>query len=499
MKVSRRQFAILGGFGLAGLALATAPKLIWRAQGRTDRPFFQPPDLKNNSTQPGLVEFSLTASRNRIKLPSQDGLEAELMTYNGSFPGSTMRLKEGDRVRIEFRNDLEEPTNLHFHGLHISPTGRGDNVFRMVQPKETAIYEFETLPGSAGTYWYHPHHHGNVNTQVFAGLSGAIVVEPKAPLPELQNLSDHLIILQDLELDEAGNIPPLNPMEWMNGREGSTVMVNGAIQPTLNLKKGAGRLRFLNQSVARYYNLKLEGTSMTVIATDGHLADNPHAVESLLIAPGERYDVIVSAPQAGEVALIDRPYDRGMMGMGMMGKMHGSNRRTKAEALMYLSFSNSAPAPKFPASLQPIKVLSPKDAVQTRTINFTEQMGHMSSGMGMQHSGMGGMMSFSFNGQEFDPNRVDITAKLGTVELWELVNDTDMDHPFHLHVNAFLIYSRNGKREARTVWKDVVNVRSKETVQILIPFSDFTGKTMFHCHVLDHEELGMMGVVEMVT
>ena len=95
--------------------------------------------------------------------------------------------------------------------------------------------------------------------------------------------------------------------------------------------------------------------------------------------------------------------------------------------------------------------------------------------------------------------RVDIRAKLGTVELWELVNNTDMDHPFHLHINAFQVYARNGKPESQSVWKDVVNVRSKETVQILVPFADFTGKTMFHCHLLEHEELGMMGVVEMVA
>ena len=166
---------------------------------------------------------------------------------------------------------------------------------------------------------------------------------------------------------------------------------------------------------------------------------------------------------------------------------------------MTLRSTGSNSLANMPRSINSIKALNLKDAVQTRTLNFTEQMGKMSSSLKNESSEMAGMMSFSFNGQKFDLDRVDIRAKLGTVELWELVNNTNMDHPFHLHVNAFQVYARNGKPEPQPVWKDVVNVRSQETVQILVPFADFTGKTMFHCHLLEHEELGMMGVVEMVA
>lgn len=518
MKVSRRQFMTLGGLGLAGLSLATAPKLIQWTRARTNPSFPQPSDLKNESNQAGLVEFSLRASSSRITLPGQDGLGAELMTYNGSFPGPTMRVKEGDRVRIQFRNDLKEPTNLHFHGLHISPTGLGDNVLRVVKPGETALYEFEIPTGSAGTYWYHPHYHGNANTQLFAGLAGAIVVDgPLNAIPELQQVPDRLIVLKDLELNPQGTILPLTPMEWMNGREGSRVMVNGIVQPTLNVEGGVVRLRLINQSVARYYNLKLAEHPMTVIATDGGFVRTPYPVDSLLLAPGERYEVLVSVSQPGDVVLLNQPYDRGMMGMGMMGGMdhggmggmdgmqgmqgmnHGETQRTGEGALVTLRFTGSNPTVKISRSINPIRALTPKEAVQKRTLNFTERMGMMSSGMGSHSSGMRGMMSFSFNGQKFDMDRVDIRAKLGTVELWELVNNTDMDHPFHLHINAFQVYARNGKPEPQVVWKDVVNVRSKETVQILVPFTDFPGKTMFHCHLLEHEELGMMGVVEIIA
>lgn len=242
------------------------------------------------------------------------------MTYNGSFPGPTMRVKEGDRVRIQFRNDLKEPTNLHFYGLHIPPTGQGDTVFRTVKPGETALYEFEIPSGSAGTYWYHPHYHGNANTQLFARLAGAIVVDGSLnTIPELQNVPDYLIALKDLEIDAQGTIPPLNQMDWMNGREGSRVMVNGVVTPTLTTDTGLVRLRLINQCVGRYYNLKLEGHPMTVIATDGGFVGTPYSVESLLLAPGECYEVLVNVSQPGNVVLINQFYDRGMMNMSMMG------------------------------------------------------------------------------------------------------------------------------------------------------------------------------------
>jgi FtsP/CotA-like multicopper oxidase with cupredoxin domain len=512
MKISRRRFIILSSLGLASASLVSLPQLVKSIRARTGGTFSQPPELKNQSSQLGQVEFDLTASASRVRLPGQNGVEAGLMTYNGSFPGPTMRVQEGDRVRIRFRNNLDQPTNLHFHGLHIPPTGLADNPFRMVEPGEVAVYEFSIPKGTVGTNWYHPHHHGNSNQQVFAGLSGALIVGGSLDaIPELQSVPDYLLVLKDLTLDGQGNIPPLTSMEWMNGREGSLLMINGMVNPTLSTDAGMARLRLINQSPGRYYNLKLIQQPMTVIATDGRFVATPYRVESLLMAPGERYEVLVEAQQPAELAIVNLPYDRGRMDMRMMGSggmqgmsgMHNmpgmGNRETQAAGpLMTLVFTGNQPAAKMPVNLNTIKTLSPSDAVHRRTLNFTEQMGRMSTGMTGMSSGQG-MMSFSFNGQKFDMNRIDIQVKLGTVELWELINTTDMDHPFHLHVNAFQVYARNGKPETHTVWKDVVNVRSKETVQILIPFTDFSGKTVFHCHILEHEELGMMGVVEIVA
>lgn len=524
MKVSRRRFVTLSGLGLVGISLASLPQSIKRSWGSTNNQFIQPLNLKNESNQPGLAEFSLKASSSKVKLPGREGIEAELMTYNGSFPGPTLRVKEGDRVRIHLQNDLDQSTNLHLHGLHVSPEGQGDNPFRVIKPGQTALYEFSIPKNSAGIYWYHPHYHGNSNVQLFAGLAGTIIVDGSLNIiPELRNIPDYLVILKDLEVDTTGKIPTLTRQDWMNGREGSLVLINGVTKPIIQTDAKLVRLRFSNQSSGRYYNLKLAGHSMTVIATDGGFVNTPYSVDSLLLTPGERYEVLVNFKQTGDIALLNLPYVRGrtgidqsmdMSGMGNnsitsgsmpppehqmegmqspegvsgMNNMPGmSNVRTQPTgegSIMTLRFTGSPQIVSLPSRINSIQALSPKDIVQKRTIKFTEVME---------------MLSFSFNGKEFDPNRVDIRSKLGTVELWELVNDSDMDHPFHLHINAFQVYSRNGKLEPQLTWKDVVNVKSKETVQILTPFADFTGKTVFHCHVLEHEERGMMGVVEIIA
>ena len=173
--------------------------------------------------------------------------------------------------------------------------------------------------------------------------------------------------------------------------------------------------------------------------------------------------------------------------MGGMNMPEMGNMRTQATGegrIMTLKFTGAHKTASLPPRINSIQALNPQTVAQKRTIKFTEVMQ---------------MLSFSFNDKEFDPQRVDIRAKLGTVELWDLVNDSDMDHPFHIHTNSFQIYTRNGRTEAQPTWKDVVNVKSKETVQILVPFADFVGLTVFHCHILEHEERGMMGVVEILA
>jgi FtsP/CotA-like multicopper oxidase with cupredoxin domain len=288
-------------------------------------------------------------------------------------------------------------------------------------------------------------------------------------------------------------------MVMMRGREGQLITVNGQVNPSLSLAKGGLlRLRILNASPSRFYRLALENHPFYLIATDGGVIDAPIELEELLLAPGERAEVLVRGDkESGQYRLLNLPYDRG--GMNMMGMMHGSGHmmdggmgmmggdtQTNPQVLATLTYGGSVSPLPLPQQLLSVEELS-----QPKTIRRFELSMAMGSGMGIG-------MSFTFNGKTFNSDHTDTTVKLNTVEDWELVNvDPDgMDHPFHLHINPFQVISRDGKPELYRAWKDTVLVKSNETVRIRIPFRDFAGKTVYHCHILDHEDLGMMGIVE---
>ena len=452
------------------------------------------------SSQEGLLSFDLEASVQPISL---GGRKANLLTFNGQLPGPRLEAKPGDTVQIRFTNRLNQPTHLHYHGLHITPQGNADNIFLSVPPGEQSTYEF-TLPADhpAGTFWYHPHHHGHVAEQLFGGLAGLFVVRGELDeIPEIKAAQEAFMVLQDFDINRAGDIAAPDPMANMRGREGPIVTVNGQVNPGLAIPQGGLlRLRLLNASPARFYRLQLERHSFQLIATDGGAIAAPVELSELLLAPGERAEVLVQGNrEPGQYRLLNLPYDRGGMmmggGMGMggggmggmthsMGGEMGQTAAQTAQPLALLTYEGTVSPLPLPQQLIAVDVLPAP--TMTRRIELSMAMG---SGMSM---------AFLFNGKTFDGQRIDVTPKLDTVEEWELVNvDPDrMDHPFHLHINPFQVISRNGQPEPYRAWKDTVLVKGGETVRIRIPFRTFTGKTVYHCHILDHEDLGMMGIVE---
>lgn len=511
MQLSRRQFLKLSGLGLAASTVGTTfiPWLEPQALAQTQLAAFATPEELGRRTGPGAVSFDLAASLSALPLA---GRPAQLWTYNGGFPGPTLRLWEGDRVQLQLTNSLPEVTNLHFHGLHIPPTGAGDNIFREIAPGETALYEFTVPENSAGTYWYHPHRHGTVAAQLFRGLAGAIVVEGALDAP-FRDLPEQLIVLKDIEVRADGTVAEHDMMEMAMGREGSLLTVNGAERPMLGVSGGAVRLRLLNAANARYYRLTVPGAELTVIATDGGFVAAPQQVEELLIAPGERYEVVARFPAAGTFELLTLPYNRapeeamasagGMDGMGNMGGMGGMGDMGDMGDMggmgggmsapeMEMSVGVAAPTPlmrfsvdapgdyRVPTELASIEALDPAAATRRRRLVLGEDMA---------------AVRFYIDGRMFDPNRSDIVAKLDTLEHWEIVNDTGMDHPMHLHVHPFQVLAP-GARQSQRAWKDVVNVPAGGSVELLVPFRDYAGKTVFHCHIVEHEDYGMMSVVE---
>lgn len=496
MKLRRRHFIALGAASVGSVLLSR-----WAiGQNQTLPSVSSSPNLYKSVD--GLLELDLEARSYAAVVGDRP---AHLLLYNGQVPAPRLEAKPGDIVRIHFANKLSQPSNLHYHGLHVTPTGHGDNVFLSIPPNEALTYEF-TIPQAhpAGTFWYHPHHHGHVAEQVFSGLAGLFVVRGDLDdIPEIKAAQEQFLVLQDFDLNANGQINPPNPMALMMGREGSWVSVNGQVNPTIELASGGLlRLRLLNASPSRFYRLALEDHPFYLIATDGGAIAKPVELSDLLLAPGERAEVLVRGDrQPQQYRLLNLPYNRGGMGMmghgmgmssrGMMGGMMHQTQEA-AQTLATLSYHGSIEPLPLPEKLIDVEALP--EPTTTRRIELSMARRGGMGGMG----GMGGGMVFLFNNQAFDPQRVDAEVALNTVEEWELVNvDPDrMDHPFHLHVNPFQIMSRDGLPEPFRAWKDTVVVKGGETLRIRIPFRDFAGRTVYHCHILDHEDLGMMGILD---
>jgi FtsP/CotA-like multicopper oxidase with cupredoxin domain len=369
------------------------------------------------------------------------------------------------------------------HGLHVSPAGNGDNPFISVAPGQSYEYEF-VLPTDhpPGTFWYHPHHHGLAADQVAAGLYGAIIVQDPAPIPVSR---ERVLIVSDISLDGDGQIEPVSLPERMMGREGRTVLVNGQVRPALQAAPGEReRWRLINACPARYLNLQLEGPRYQLLALDGRLLAAVSDTGDLLLAPGNRADVLVT-PGEGRWTLRTNRYDRGSMAGMMMGG--GTSTDTPSGLLSFDARGDPVPEPGPVPRLPALRDLREEPVTGRRRLDFS-----MGTGRGMGPAAMG----FTINGKEFDASRVDETVSVGSVEEWTLSNSSPMDHPMHLHVWPMQIIQDGARDLTEPQWQDVVNIPANGEVKVRVAFDSFPGHTVFHCHILDHEDLGMMGVLE---
>ncbi|WP_435198081.1 multicopper oxidase family protein [Janibacter sp. GS2] len=489
--LTRRQLLATGVVG-AGAAATGGVGLWWVT---TDGPEYsggadlvEPEEL---TSRDGLLEAELTVAAARVRIGDRD---ATVQAFNGSLPGPTLRVSPGDTIRVVMTNELESPTNLHVHGLHVSPRGRGDNPFRSIAPGESADYEF-TLPDdhAPGTYWYHPHRHGHVADQVAAGLYGAIIVEDPAPLPVTR---ERTLVVSDISLDGSGALAEPGRMERMMGREGEVVLVNGQVRPTISAAPGdRERWRIVNACTARYLDLSLAGQDVRLLGRDLGRLPSPEDITATVLAPGNRVELLVEARE-GSSALVATPVDRGGMGSMMGGGMMDDDAPGDGEPIDLLTLAVSgtkgealAAVPEGPA----LRDLRGEKIDGRRTLDFDMAMGRGGSMMGDGDDG--GMMAFTINGEAFDATRTDISAKAGSVEEWTLTNSSPMDHPVHLHVWPMQVIEEGQDRVAEPRWLDVVNVPASGSVKVLIAFDTFSGRTVYHCHILDHEDQGMMGTV----
>lgn len=440
------------------------------------------PKATDKNADPNIVEIDLEARVTEVEYLA--GKKTPAWSFNGSVPGPTIEAKVGDRVIIHFKNSLPEPTTIHWHGVRV-PNNMDGHTIMMSSVPAGGTFDYDYQVQVPGTFWYHPHVRSD--DQVEKGLYGAFVVrDPNEP----SLTSERVAILDDVYLDDDGMPMPAGAAEeLMIGRQGNVLLVNGKPRPILNLRAGERhRLRLINAANARYFRLSLPGHKLTLLGTDGGFIEAPRELDELLLVPGERADVVVTGTAAPSTALdvVTLPYERG----------HETGALPQANVLrVQYSADAAVTPPALPATLATINALPAP--VRMQTFMLSEQM--MPGGGG--HGGHGGSTSsdtkpmFTINGKAY-PDITPLVAKLGETEVWEVMSDEEIDHPFHLHGFQFQVLSRGAVTEPFKAWKDTVNVKGKETLRLAVRFDGYAGKWLFHCHILEHDENGMRGELD---
>ena len=441
---------------------------------------FEPPAAQDLDSAPDVVEVALEARVSEVEVAP--GRRITMWTYNGVLPGPRIEAVVGDTVRVRFKNALPAPTTIHWHGVRVPAAMDG-----VPTPGSTIVagaeFTYEFVVPDAGTFWYHPHVRSD--EQVERGLYGAIVVRGAN---EPQTTTDRTVVLDDLLIDTSWQLSAFSAAQAMVGRQGNLILANGWAHPIAGFERGGlHRLRFINAANARYFRLALPGHRLIQIGTDGGLLASPREVDALMLVPGERADVLIVATGAADEARQWRSlqYDRG----------HGTGELPDATVFqMRYTTSATVATPATPTAFAPIPEL-PAATVQ-RELELEESPGSSGGGHGGHagHDSASGDMGpvFSINGEVF-PSVTPMVATLGAVEEWSLVNTTTMDHPFHLHGFRFQVVSVDGVAPGFMAWRDTVNIPAEQTVKIRLRLEDNPGTWMFHCHILEHAERGMMG------
>ena len=396
-------------------------------------------------------------------------------TYNGAYGGPVLRLKPGDVLHLRLVNHLPQATNMHFHGLEVSPLGHGDNAMHMVGPGETWDYVIP-IPKDhpPGVYWFHTHAHSFAERQLMGGLSGTLVIEGfQDEVPATKPLRERLFALKEFSPDRKGD---LNRVPKPFHRDIKTI--NGQLMPRIDIQPGETQLwRFSDQTANTYFRLRLEGHAFTVIGRDSQPVVHPERVTELMIGPAQRADVLVTAGPAGAYKLISE-----MTSTGPVGDIFPAQN-------MALLVSARDPGQPPPAPLGPVEVAQtgtpiPGDHIDAqRVIIFSED----------PVTGL-----FFINHATFDHTRVDLKVPLGSIEEWTVRNSSAELHTFHIHQVKFQVISLNGRPVPFDGLVDTVNVPIHGEVKIRLAFTDpkIVGRFMYHCHILEHEDKGMMGQIE---
>lgn len=498
--LSRRTFlekTALGAAGLyAGLLLPSSSAFAQTATSRPAGSFINPlqiPPIDNGRRQGNTTVYDLEIQSGFTEFFA--GKKTPTRGINGAYLGTTLKMRDGDNVRLNVRNNIGETTTLHWHGLHL-PASQDGGPHQPISNGTTWSPEFQ-VKQKAATFWYHSHQFHKTSEHVWQGIAGMIIVEDAESqtidLPQEYGVDDIPIVLQDRRFDGDGqmNYDPSRG-DIMMGLVGNTPMVNGTISPFTEAKSRIIRLRLLNGANASIYDLGFsDNRPFWQIGTDGGLLEAPYKIENLILSPGERAEILVAVSGGRNFVLKSRATaSSGGMGMGgMMGGMMGGGTQS-FNFLEIRPSQNLKASPAIPQKLVDIDWLNPSDAVKTRQFMLEMKMGPLVM-LGLTNSHI-------INGKAMKMNRIDEIIQMGDTEIWQLGNTSPIPHPFHIHDIQFQILDRNGVRPhpGERGLKDTVLINPGDRLRVIAKFQDYADPDspyMYHCHILEHEDAGMMG------
>ena len=490
MKVSRR--SVLAGAGAIGAGALTTLYAGWTpADGAAERQPLRIPPLIDARKEGNAVALRVQSGTTEF-FPGQPSAS---LGYSGSYLGPSIRIYRGDDVEIAVTNALNEDTTVHWHGLLI-PAELDGGPHQIIAPGK--VWR-PTLPirQPAATLFYHSHVHGRTGVQVYSGLAGLLFVTDEAEralaLPSEYGVDDLPVVIQDRQFEDGLMVVPHGMMTMMQGRRGNTILANGTPNATARVPNKLVRLRLVNGSNARIYDLSFsDNRAFHWIASEGGLLDRPISVRSLTLAPGERVEVLVDFSN-GQAVSLKTALDTNMpMMMGPLAQARNFAKEilgSQGEAVLQFDPVGGHGTPsKIPERLVERPRANPSKATTRRRFVLNMGMGGMMGGEADQGGGM------VINSRSFDMSRIDENVRLGDTEIWEVSGEM-MSHPFHIHGVQFDVLSRNGGKPILrdTGARDTVLVR--EPVELLVHFNHPAEKTsfMYHCHILEHEDNGMMG------
>ncbi|AIJ55942.1 hypothetical protein C086_02205 [Brucella abortus F6/05-3] len=525
--ITRRRLLALGASAACVAALRPLGAFAQDAHqhmrhGAVDAPVLKAPPLPLpplvEPDASGIVRLKVQKGRHSFA----KGSTAASAGINGAYLGPLVRLMSGESVTLSVENAMDEETTLHWHGLFV-PSHLDGGPHNVIAPG--AKWEPKVAVNQPASFnWFHPHLHGHTARQAHMGIAGLMIVrdgkDAERGLPETYGVDDLPLVLQDRRVIEGDAVYAPDIMDLIHGFRGDWLIVNGAIAPEARVPAAMVRLRLLNSANARNFHIRFaDGRPLLVIASDGGFISQPVSIEQLTISPGERYEVLVDFSNGEAVDLVTYGDNGSGDGLHLM-------RFTVDPAL-------EGRVAKPPVSLDGPAAPDEKLSVQRRSFFFDERMAENmklmmrqpssnphASGDDMDHMEMGSMagMDHDMHGRRsaadagpaldaltsgvqmaiadkpFDMERIDVEAKLGSWEIWELTS-REMAHPFHIHGASFRILSMNGKKPPahQTGWKDTALIDGK--AEILVHFDREAARShpfMFHCHLLEHEDVGMM-------